>query len=69
MRLVVGTINLVEKIAQLAQIRETTVDKLSGKELKSMKEVELADTVVRLGAGALGLQGPPARLRPCPTSP
>jgi hypothetical protein len=46
-RLVVGTINLVEKIAQLAQVPVAKLGELNGDAIKGMKEVELTDSFAR----------------------
>jgi hypothetical protein len=50
-RLVVGTINLVEKIAQLAHVPVTDLGVLNGDWSKGMKEVEFAGAVNRFDLG------------------
>ncbi|MGO8746637.1 MAG: hypothetical protein ACLQNE_11670 [Thermoguttaceae bacterium] len=53
-RLVVGKINLVEKIAQLAKIPVSEVSKLAEQESKVLRERVLADSYAEAPAGALG---------------
>jgi hypothetical protein len=64
-RLIVGTINLVEKIAQLAQIPMAEVDKLAAKDRNEFKE-QAARRLVKTAAGAMGGAGaaPPAQSQP-----
>ena len=52
-RLIVGTINLVEKIAQLAQIPMDEVNKLADKDRAELKQ-QAARRMVKTAAGAMG---------------
>jgi hypothetical protein len=58
-RLIVGTINLVEKIAQLAQIPANEVDKLAAKDRDEFKQ-KAARSMVKTMSGAMGGAGAPA---------
>ncbi len=58
-RLVVGTINLVEKIAQLAQIPPNRVVELSDQTQKGMKERVLTETITLAAGGRAGMAGKP----------
>jgi hypothetical protein len=61
-RLIVGTINLVEKIAQLAQIPMKDVDKLEvdqAKEFKQRAMRKAVETAAGMPAGTAAAAGPP----------
>ncbi|MEA2734546.1 MAG: hypothetical protein QOE14_997, partial [Humisphaera sp.] len=58
-RLIVGTINLVEKIAQLAQIPVSDVSKLADKDFGELKQ-KAAARMIRTAAGAVGGGAPAA---------
>ena len=58
-RLIVGTINLVEKIAQLAQIPVEEVDKLGTRERNELRD-QAAKRMVKSVSGAMGGAAPPA---------
>jgi hypothetical protein len=59
-RLVVGTINLVEKIAQLAQVPATKLGELDSGALKGMKERALTESLSRFNDGDFAGAGRPA---------
>jgi len=64
-RLIVGTINLVEKIAQLAQIPVSDVSKLADKDRDEFKQMA-ARRMVKSVSGAMGGAGVPADAAPQP---
>jgi len=62
-RLVVGTINLVEKIAQLARIPMSEVDKLEAGERKALRDQAAKESISR-AEGPMGQASAPAQAQP-----